>query len=123
MYGDGPVGVARQRNQIVNKLIAAALSISALNSACPALPAQRGQLATDWLIDPPPFKAASHEDPGARELVLDKGLIRRVWRIEPDAACISESGKDPIDYRLSRDYAVELNLTVPARGMTWFAIK
>jgi hypothetical protein len=76
------------RNQIVNKHFAA-LSISALASIGPTLAAQSSQLATDWLIDPAPFKATFHENQATHELTLDNGTIRRVWRIEPNAACVA----------------------------------
>ena len=48
-----------------------------------------GQARVDYLLDPDPFVARVGRDVEGREIVLDNGLIRRVWRIEPNAACVS----------------------------------
>ena len=42
----------------------------------------------DWLIDPAPFRARLGRSADGRELVLDNGLIRRSWRVEPALACV-----------------------------------
>lgn len=43
--------------------------------------------ATDWMIDPVPFKAAIAK--GADEIVLENGLVRRVISLAPNAATVS----------------------------------
>ncbi len=42
---------------------------------------------TDWLIDPTSFKAKILRD--AREVTLENGLIRRTWRLNPNAAAVA----------------------------------
>ncbi len=43
----------------------------------------------DWLIDPSSFAARAELDPTGRELALGNGLVRRVWRLAPNGACIA----------------------------------
>ena len=44
---------------------------------------------SDYLIDPAFAKAAAYRDAEGKELILDNGLIRRAWRLEPNAACVA----------------------------------
>ncbi|MBM3845132.1 MAG: hypothetical protein FJ405_02440 [Verrucomicrobia bacterium] len=50
-----------------------------------AQPAQ----TTDWLLDPSPFKARVTRSKDGRELELNNGLVRRVIRIDPNAATVA----------------------------------
>lgn len=61
--------------------VAASLMILASTSLCPAAP--------DWLIDDAPFKAHVIKSKDGRELELNNGLLRRVIRIEPNAATVA----------------------------------
>ena len=45
--------------------------------------------AADWLIDPSPFRAAIVTNAAASEIVLQNGLLRRVFKLEPDAATVA----------------------------------
>lgn len=45
--------------------------------------------APDWLIDPTPFQARVTKSKDGRELELNNGLLRRVIRIEPNAATVA----------------------------------
>ncbi len=78
-------------------------ALSALATAI-LLPAARGQdlgslpvddtppssrAATDWLLDPAPYRARLARSADGRELILTNGLIRRAWRLAPDAACVA----------------------------------
>ncbi len=45
--------------------------------------------AADWLIDPSPFHAAIASNAAAREITLENGLLRRVFKLEPDAATVA----------------------------------
>jgi len=45
--------------------------------------------ATDWLIDPSPFKARVSTNAEGTELELSNGLLRRVVRITPNAATVA----------------------------------
>jgi hypothetical protein len=45
--------------------------------------------SSDWLIDPDPFTAQSSLSEDGRELVLENGLVRRTWRLSPNAACVA----------------------------------
>ncbi len=42
----------------------------------------------DWLVDPSPFKARITTDDSRKEIALDNGLIRRVFRLAPNAATV-----------------------------------
>ena len=44
---------------------------------------------TDWLIDPAPFKARASVSKDGRELELNNGLLRRVIRLQPNAATVA----------------------------------
>ncbi len=48
-----------------------------------------GAPAKDWLIDATPFKARVTKSQDGRELELNNGLLRRVIRIEPNAATVA----------------------------------
>ncbi len=43
----------------------------------------------DWLIRPPKARAAVYRGADGREIVLDNGLIRRVFRLSPNAATVA----------------------------------
>ncbi|MBS1859037.1 MAG: alpha-galactosidase [Acidobacteria bacterium] len=45
--------------------------------------------AADWLIAPPKEHAAVRRSTDGREVTLSNGLIRRVWRLTPDAATVA----------------------------------
>jgi hypothetical protein len=44
---------------------------------------------TDWLINPAPFKANVSVSKGGRELEMNNGLVRRVIRLQPNAATVA----------------------------------
>jgi len=44
---------------------------------------------TDWLIDPAPYRAEVKVAADGREVELNNGLVRRVFRLKPDAACVA----------------------------------
>jgi hypothetical protein len=44
--------------------------------------------AADWLINPAPFRAAISTNAAANEIVLQNGLVRRVFKFSPDAATV-----------------------------------
>lgn len=43
----------------------------------------------DFLIDPAPFRAKVMRSEDGRELILKNGLIKRVWRLSPNGACVA----------------------------------
>ncbi len=45
--------------------------------------------AADWLIDPSPFRAMIATNAAANEIVLENGLVRRVFKLSPDAATVA----------------------------------
>lgn len=51
--------------------------------------AEAKPLAADWLVTPISRPAGVYRTDHANEIALDNGLIRRVWRIEPDAATVA----------------------------------
>ena len=42
----------------------------------------------DYLVQPPTQKATAFRSRDGKSLILDNGLIRRTWRLEPNAACV-----------------------------------
>jgi len=50
---------------------------------------ERAPMRTDWLIDAPGRKAACAVSADGSEIALDNGLIRRVFRLKPNAAAIA----------------------------------
>ncbi len=44
---------------------------------------------TDWLIDPSQFKAKAEVSPDGQQLELNNGLLRRVIRLQPNAATVA----------------------------------
>ena len=56
-------------------------SVSTVLHAAPARP--------DWLVDPAPYKAHVRASPDGQELVLENGLVRRVFRLRPDGATVA----------------------------------
>lgn len=48
-----------------------------------------GKDATDWLINPSPFKAVVKTARDGSEVELNNGLVRRVFRLQPNAACVA----------------------------------
>ena len=49
----------------------------------------RRTLAADWLIDPSPFPAAVSTNAANHEISLENGLVRRVFKLSPDAATVA----------------------------------
>ena len=45
--------------------------------------------ATDWLVDPSPFHAAIATNAAAHEIILQNGLVRRVFKLSPNAATVA----------------------------------
>lgn len=54
----------------------------------PVFPKRR-TVAADWLVRPVAAKAASYRSADGKDLILDNGLIRRTFRLSPDAACVA----------------------------------
>src|SRR4051812_27387963 len=48
-----------------------------------------GAPRTDWLIDPSQFKAQITMSQNGREVEMNNGLVRRVIRLEPNAATVA----------------------------------
>jgi hypothetical protein len=46
-------------------------------------------LPLDWLVEPLPVQAAAYRGASTNELVLDNGLIRRTFRLAPNAATVA----------------------------------
>lgn len=45
-------------------------------------------MAGDWLIQAGPAKARIGQSPGSSDIVMSNGLVKRVFRLKPDLACI-----------------------------------
>ncbi len=63
------------------KLVILFLSILAARAGAPP--------PSDWLIDPAPFTARIVTNTARYEVALDNGLVRRVLRLEPNAATVA----------------------------------
>ncbi|MGI9456633.1 MAG: hypothetical protein ACR2NU_08730 [Aeoliella sp.] len=46
-------------------------------------------MRVDYLVHTPDHKAGVFRSRDSRELILDNGLLRRVWRIAPNGACVA----------------------------------
>ena len=68
-------------------VLAAGISRALDLAALPLLPSPAP--GVDWLIDPTPFHAEVYRTPNAGEVALDNGLIRRVFRVTPNAATVA----------------------------------
>src|SRR5579862_9191739 len=72
-----------------------ALSAGALNTAAGTLAAQESGVApapsmkTDWMIEPSGFLAKVTRSADGREVSLSNGLLRRTFRISPNAATVA----------------------------------
>ncbi len=56
--------------------------------ALPERPVPAPFPAGDWLVTEKRHPARLYRSPGGKGIVLDNGLIRRTWRLEPDAATV-----------------------------------
>jgi hypothetical protein len=71
-------------------LFPAEADLRAAAAALPSLPAGHGERPRgDWMLDPAPFRAGVFRGRDPREVVLTNGLVRRVFRIEPDGATVA----------------------------------
>lgn len=53
------------------------------------LPAMPSRPAADYLLDASPFAAKHTRDSENQTLTLENGLVRRVWKLAPNGACIA----------------------------------
>jgi len=54
-------------------------------------PAMEQLQTSDWLVTPAGNKAGLYEMPGGKDIVLYNGLVKRVFRIQPNLACTDYS--------------------------------
>ncbi len=52
------------------------------------LPARPSVKSPDWLLDTTPFSAGAYRTKQANEIALDNGLVRRTFRLSPNAATV-----------------------------------
>jgi len=57
-------------------------------ASLPPLPEASGAQQTDWLLDGAPFRAGVYRTAHADEIALDNGLVRRTFRLAPNAATV-----------------------------------
>ena len=67
-------------------LLAHSAAIAALVAA--SATASAAEPPVDWLVNPAPFKAKITENPARHELTLENGLVRRTFRLAPNAATV-----------------------------------
>jgi hypothetical protein len=88
------------------------------------IPPSEAQPDSDWLIDPTPFPAKVYATEGPdQRLVLDNGLIRRVFRIEPsesgDGATVATTALDQLVTGESLLRAVKPETVIELNGETF----
>ena len=85
-----------------------------------ALPSVSPPLDVDWLIDDIDRPAGVFRGPGAAELVLDNGLVRRSFRLTPNAATVAldhlSTGESFV-----RAVRPEAEISWTAKSMLWEA--
>ena len=75
---------------VIGLLIPCAIGQATNVAELPRLPASHlQQPRTDWLIDPSPFEAGVYRGDRTDEIILSNGLIRRRFRLSPNAATIA----------------------------------
>jgi hypothetical protein len=74
---------------MLTRRIESAAAISLLLGAPAAAAPQGAGARPDWLINRGEYVARARRSDGGRELVLENGLVRRTWRLEPAAACVA----------------------------------
>lgn len=78
-----------RRNFLVGALttgVAATAEPAVAQAVTPRAHPERQQ---DWLIDATPFRATIKRTPDGREITLENGLLRRVFRLKPNAATVA----------------------------------
>lgn len=79
------------RSILSSLLLVLLVASGAAQTSLDALPAFTGPIVEpvrdDWLVKPVDRKAAVYRSVDGRDLVMDNGLIRRVWRMGPGVAC------------------------------------
>ena len=73
------------------RFLARALAVPCLGAAAQESPPVRTLTAAhpDWLIDPAPYVARVSRNPALHEITLSNGLLRRVFRLAPNAATVA----------------------------------
>jgi hypothetical protein len=77
------------------------------------IPAEN-KTAGDWLITPSNKKAAIYQTPDAKNIVLYNGLVKRVFRVSPDIACIDYTNMRN-GQQLLRSVKAEARLTIDGK--------
>ena len=70
-------------------LLATLLTMSRVSAQKTWTPAQDTATVSDWLIHPPRQRAEVFTNNEGKEIVLSNGLLKRVFRLQPNLACIS----------------------------------
>lgn len=91
MMTTSPQTTSRAAWIALHGVVAAALFVGAASamSGSAGDPVIVAAAKTDWLIDPSPYRATATRSPDGRELVLENGLVRRVFRLDPAGATVS----------------------------------
>lgn len=79
-----------RRNFIAGALGASIVSVSPSRGMAEeaVLPHQTSR-SSDWLLDPAPYKAKITHQASGKEIVLSNGLVRRIFRLTPNAATVA----------------------------------
>jgi hypothetical protein len=97
----------------------AILLLELLHANAPAQAAPAESLAdsprADWLLDGSPYRARAERSAAGGELVLENGLLRRVWRLQPNAACVALDNQ-MTDQSLLRSVRPEARVTVDGQA-------
>ncbi len=63
--------------------------LAVLAVSVPAASSRAGQAGADWLLDPAPYVAHAEASADGHEITLENGLVRRVFRLAPNAATVA----------------------------------
>ncbi|HWD00614.1 MAG TPA: hypothetical protein VG456_27850 [Candidatus Sulfopaludibacter sp.] len=97
-------------------LIAISADAATLQSLPPLTGAAAQAVTADWLITPLIRAARAYRSESGKELILTNGLIRRNWRISPDAATVSFTN---LRTRESLLRGVKPEAVVEINGVEW----
>jgi hypothetical protein len=77
------------RKPLVHNIARLLLASAILAGSAGMTLAARALPKADWLLNPKPYQAAARLSASPQDLVLENGLIRRVFRLQPGAATVA----------------------------------
>lgn len=95
--------------------IAISIKLSGQQSPLPVWSAKLNQYtSTDWLVNPIPVKAEIYQSEDNKDIILYNGLVKRVFRLKPNIACIDYTNMSN-GQQLLRAIKPEARITIDGR--------